>query len=63
MSASTWIRNRPIAVKVLSAVAVGVTSLLVVGAYGVSSLQAVDNHATSLYVHAVQPYERLSRLV
>jgi methyl-accepting chemotaxis protein len=63
MSASTWIRNRPIAVKVLSAVAVGVTSLLVVGAYGVSSLQAVDNHASSLYVHAVQPYERLSRLV
>jgi methyl-accepting chemotaxis protein len=62
MSASTWVRNRPIAVKVLAAVAVGVVALLVVGGYGVRSLQAVDNRATSLYTHAVKPYERLSDL-
>jgi methyl-accepting chemotaxis protein len=62
MSASTWVRNRPIAVKVLSAVAVGVVALLVVGGYGVRSLQAVDNHATSLYIHGVKPYERLADL-
>jgi methyl-accepting chemotaxis protein len=63
MLASTWIRNRPIAVKVLAAVAVGVVALLVVGGYGVSALQAVDSRATSLYTHAVKPYARLTNLV
>ncbi|MDX6202328.1 MAG: methyl-accepting chemotaxis protein [Frankiales bacterium] len=63
MLASTWVRNRPIAVKVLSAVAVGVVALLVVGGFGLTSLQAVDGRATSLYTHAVKPYERLTDLI
>ncbi len=62
MSAVTWIRDRSIRAKILSAVTVGVLALLVVGTYGLVSLQAVDHDATMLYTHAVRPYERLADL-
>jgi methyl-accepting chemotaxis protein len=58
----TWVRDRPVAVKVLSAVLLGVLALMVVGIYGVRSLQTVDSHAAELYDHAVVPYGQLADL-
>ena len=62
MRAGAWFRNRSIRVKVLSAVVVGLVALVVVGSYGVIALKNVDGHATSLYTHAVKPYENLADL-
>lgn len=58
----TWVRDRPVAVKVLSAVLLGVLALMMVGIYGVRSLQTVDSHAAALYEHAVVPYGQLADL-
>lgn len=57
-----WMRNRPIAVKVFAAVLVGLVALTSVGICGALSLRAVDNRASALYVHGVQPLEKLANL-
>jgi methyl-accepting chemotaxis protein len=62
MSPVAWMRNRNLTIKILSAVLVGLTALLAVGVYGATSLRTVDDHATNLYNHAVQPYAKLADL-
>ncbi|BEP15245.1 hypothetical protein acdb102_35560 [Acidothermaceae bacterium B102] len=62
MRAGAWFRNRSVRVKVLSAVLVGLLALLIVGTYGVVALKNVDGRATSLFTHAVKPYENLADL-
>jgi methyl-accepting chemotaxis protein len=62
MIVKTWARDRPVAVKVLSAVLLGVLALTLVGICGVRSLQTVDSHAAALYEHAVVPYGQLADL-
>jgi methyl-accepting chemotaxis protein len=59
MSPLAWMRNRNLTVKVLSAVLVGLTALLMVGVAGILSLRDVNGRADSLYTHSVKPYERL----
>jgi methyl-accepting chemotaxis protein len=60
MNAKTWVQDRPVAVKVLSAVLLGVLALAVVGIYGALSLASVNSHAAALYEHAVLPYRQLA---
>jgi methyl-accepting chemotaxis protein len=62
MATTTWVRDRPVAVKVLSAVLLGVLALIGVGFYGAMSLASVNSDATALYEHAVLPYGQLADL-
>ncbi|MDX6227650.1 MAG: hypothetical protein QOI76_1040 [Frankiales bacterium] len=55
-------RSRRLAVKVLSAVAVGLVALLVVGVFGALSLRGVNQRASALYTTEVQPMGRLADL-
>ena len=55
-------RNRSVAVKVLSAVLVGLVALIAVGTSAALSLRSVQKDAGNLYVHGVQPYALLAAL-
>jgi len=62
VSIASWSRDRPVAVKVLAAVAVGVSVLCVVGVYGVLALQSSSSNASTLYERGVRSYEVLADL-
>ncbi len=59
MAISTWFRDRPVAVKILGAVAVALAALGVVGSYGVLALGSVSSDASTLYERGVRSYQTL----
>ncbi|RKS69322.1 methyl-accepting chemotaxis protein [Motilibacter peucedani] len=58
----SWLRDRPIAVKVQSAVVFAVLVMVLVGVDGLRSLGSVDGRADDLYTHGVRPYGTLADL-